>query len=80
VSLRGIGKLIAEEGTPEPTGPFIIAVTGNGNVAKGALHVLDHLPIKHITINQLHNLATDPSRQKPLLSDGKHTDICCRFG
>ena len=78
MSLRDIGKFIAEEGTPEPTGPFIIAVTGNGNVAKGALHVLDNLPIKRITVNQLHDLATDPSRQKRHLSDSKYTDICCR--
>jgi alpha-aminoadipic semialdehyde synthase len=68
--LRGIGKFITEEGTPEPTGPFVIAVTGNGNVAKGALYVLDNLPIKYIGVDQLHNLATDPSRQKRRLSDG----------
>ena len=68
--MRGIGEFIAEEGTPEPTGPFVIAVTGNGNVAKGALYVLGNLPIKHISIDQLHNLATDPSRQTGRLSDG----------
>jgi alpha-aminoadipic semialdehyde synthase len=62
-SLRRIGEFIAEEGTPEPTGPFIIAVTGNGNVAKGALHVLNNLPVRHISIGELHNLAIDPSGQ-----------------
>ena len=48
----------------------MIAVTGNGNVAKGALHVLDHLPVKRVTIDQLHKLATDPSKQTRRLSDG----------
>ena len=45
-------------------------MTGNGNVAKGALHVLDNLPIRRITVDQLHNLATDPSKQMCCLSDG----------
>ena len=37
-------------------------------MANGALHVLDNLPIKRITIDQLHNLATDPSKQMRRLS------------
>ncbi|CAG8733064.1 11885_t:CDS:2, partial [Acaulospora colombiana] len=61
-SLRNIGKIISERGTPKETGPYIVALTGNGNVSQGALSLLNELPLKHIRAEDLPTLATSKGR------------------
>ncbi|KAG9087808.1 hypothetical protein FRC06_002352 [Ceratobasidium sp. 370] len=47
-SLRRVGKHIASAGTSPALGPFVVAVTGNGNVAHGALEMLRELPVVYV--------------------------------
>ncbi len=51
--LRAVGELIRNEGLPPAMRPFVIGITGYGNVSQGAQHVLDWLPIEEITPEQL---------------------------
>ncbi|KAF8530178.1 Saccharopine dehydrogenase-domain-containing protein [Hysterangium stoloniferum] len=55
-SLRDVGDHISERGTPSSTGPFVIAVTGNGNVAQGAMSVLRELPHTNVLPEDLPKL------------------------
>ncbi|KAJ7758520.1 Saccharopine dehydrogenase-domain-containing protein [Mycena maculata] len=61
-SLREIGQRIANEGTPRKLGPFIIGLTGSGNVAQGCLSMLAELPIEPISVKDLGGLV---SQQTP---------------
>jgi alpha-aminoadipic semialdehyde synthase len=62
--LKAIGKLIAEHGTPEPLGPFVIGVTGSGNVSKGCLDMLKELPLNYVSVDQLEALVKNPGAHK----------------
>ncbi|KAK2465033.1 hypothetical protein APHAL10511_003109 [Amanita phalloides] len=61
VALREIGAKIIAQGTPKPLGPFLIGLTGNGNVAQGSLSILSELPIQLVSVNDLDTLVRDPS-------------------
>jgi saccharopine dehydrogenase (NAD+, L-lysine-forming) len=54
--LRAIGDHIRAEGLPEAMRPFVIGITGYGNVSQGAQHVLDWLPVEEIKPEQLEAL------------------------
>ncbi|KAF8752986.1 Saccharopine dehydrogenase C-terminal domain [Rhizoctonia solani] len=54
-SLRRVGKHISNAGTSPALGPFVIAVTGNGNVARGALDMLKELPVVYVKPKDLPN-------------------------
>ncbi|KAI0653120.1 Saccharopine dehydrogenase-domain-containing protein [Cubamyces menziesii] len=56
-----VGARIVSDGTPKSLGPLVIGVTGTGKVAEGCLAILEDLPIQKITIDQLHNVVTDPN-------------------
>ncbi|KDQ17415.1 hypothetical protein BOTBODRAFT_105760 [Botryobasidium botryosum FD-172 SS1] len=58
-SLRSIAEKIGKNGMPRATGPYIIAVTGNGNVATGALDLLSELPVSYITAAELPELVAN---------------------
>ncbi|KZS87672.1 hypothetical protein SISNIDRAFT_398299, partial [Sistotremastrum niveocremeum HHB9708] len=58
-ALSEIGDRIATEGTPRAIGPFVIGVTGSGNVASGVLDTLKHLPIEMCPADQLHALISN---------------------
>ncbi|KAF8646029.1 hypothetical protein AX16_007454 [Volvariella volvacea WC 439] len=58
-AFRDIGKQIASEGTPPALGPFVIGLTGNGNVAQGCLSMLEELPIQRVRVQDLHGLVTN---------------------
>ncbi|KAF6741180.1 Saccharopine dehydrogenase-domain-containing protein [Ephemerocybe angulata] len=62
--LRDLGQLVAAHGTPAPLGPFIIGVTGSGNVARGCLAMLDELPIQHIPVSALDALVRNPGTDR----------------
>ncbi|KAG8905005.1 hypothetical protein FRB99_000878 [Tulasnella sp. 403] len=59
-SLRSVGEIIATRGMPKSTGPFVIAVTGNGNVATGALDLLSELPTCFVKAEELPVLVSNP--------------------
>jgi alpha-aminoadipic semialdehyde synthase len=44
-----IGQLIAENGVPKELKPFVIGVTGYGNVSQGAQEIIGLLPVKEIS-------------------------------
>lgn len=60
-SLRSVGEIISSRGMPKSTGPFVIAVTGNGNVATGALDLLKELPTCFVKAQDLPGLVSDPA-------------------
>ncbi|KAF8674597.1 Saccharopine dehydrogenase C-terminal domain [Rhizoctonia solani] len=59
-SLRRVGKHISNAGTSPALGPFVIAVTGNGNVARGALDMLKELPVVYVKPKDLPKLVANP--------------------
>ncbi|EFI26592.1 alpha-aminoadipic semialdehyde synthase [Coprinopsis cinerea okayama7 len=62
--LRNIGGLIREYGVPEALGPFIIGLTGRGNVSQGCLSMLEELPLEHIRVKDLDALVKDPNASR----------------
>lgn len=48
-----IGQLIAENGIPHELRPFVIGVTGYGNVSQGAQEIIGLLPVKEIAAEKL---------------------------
>lgn len=55
------GEEVMAHGLPEGFGPLLFAVTGDGNVAQGALEIMDLLPVDKIPADQL---AEDNSREQ----------------
>lgn len=51
--ISNIGQLIAENGIPGELRPFVIGVTGYGNVSQGAQEILGLLPVKEISPEKL---------------------------
>lgn len=60
-ALRDVGAQITSTGTPKALGPFIIGVTGTGNVANGCLAALSELPLQHVHVKDLARLVEDPN-------------------
>ncbi|KAI5116909.1 hypothetical protein M0805_000804 [Coniferiporia weirii] len=61
-SLKHIGGIISREGTPRSMGPFVIVVTGSGQVSAGALSLLrETLPTQDISVGELPKLVEDPA-------------------
>lgn len=48
-----VGKEIAEHGLPGELTPLVIGITGYGNVSKGAQEILELLPVKEISPEEL---------------------------
>ncbi|KAK0502500.1 Saccharopine dehydrogenase-domain-containing protein [Armillaria luteobubalina] len=59
-ALHAIGERIAAEGTPKALGPFVVGLTGTGNVAEGCLSALSELPIVKVAVKDLPALVKDP--------------------
>ena len=51
--IRKVGEVIANNGLPDEMTPLVIAVTGDGNVSRGALDILNLVPGKEVTAEQL---------------------------
>ncbi len=51
--IKTVADRISENGLPEEITPMVVGITGYGNVAKGAQEILDILPVKEITPQQL---------------------------
>ena len=54
--LKEIGKKIKQKGIPEHITPLIIGFAGYGNVSKGAQEILDILPVKEISPNEINKV------------------------
>ncbi|KAF8804193.1 hypothetical protein BYT27DRAFT_7194939 [Phlegmacium glaucopus] len=80
-SLRSIGIAIANDGTPQGLGPFIIGLTGNGRVAQGCLSILSELPIQVIEVSHLESLVRSPTfnSKKVYLVHAKPEDYLVRI-
>lgn len=57
------GNEIERSGLPDSVKPLVIAVTGDGNVSKGALEILDLLPGDFISAEQLKNDDFDKNQE-----------------
>ena len=53
---KKVGKEILEKGFPEKLTPFVIGITGYGNVSNGAQEILRYFPIKEIKPEELESL------------------------
>ncbi|KAJ7459741.1 Saccharopine dehydrogenase-domain-containing protein [Mycena latifolia] len=80
-SLKEIGQRIASEGTPKKLGPFIIGLTGTGNVSNGCLSMLEELPIERISVKNLGGLVSQqaPNLRKIYLVHAKPQDYLRRL-
>ncbi|EGN97202.1 hypothetical protein SERLA73DRAFT_169625 [Serpula lacrymans var. lacrymans S7.3] len=59
-SLRAIGEAINQNGTPKSLGPFVVCVTGTGQVSQGALSILSELPVINIRVEDLPSVVNNP--------------------
>jgi len=51
-----VGEIIRKDGLPEQLSPFVVGVTGYGNVAKGAQEILSLLPVEEVSPQELISL------------------------
>ncbi len=51
--ISAIGQLIAENGIPHELRPFVIGITGYGNVSQGVQEIIGLLPVKEISPEKL---------------------------
>jgi saccharopine dehydrogenase (NAD+, L-lysine-forming) len=61
--LKIVGKEIKENGLPSSITPFIVGFSGYGNVSIGAQEILDLLPVKTITPNEIQSVFKNPSNK-----------------
>ena len=54
--ISAIGQLIAEKGIPDKLRPYVIGITGYGNVSQGVQEILGLLPVKEISPEKLLDL------------------------
>jgi len=54
-----VGEIIRKDGLPQSLSPFVVGITGYGNVSKGAQEILSLLPVKEITPEELLSLNTN---------------------
>ncbi|WP_320043654.1 bifunctional lysine ketoglutarate reductase /saccharopine dehydrogenase family protein [uncultured Desulfobacter sp.] len=51
--VKSIGETIASQGLPEQIAPLVVGFAGYGNVSQGAQQILDILPVKEISPDQI---------------------------
>jgi len=56
-SIAKVGKFIKQNGLPDEITPMIVGFTGRGNVSHGAQKILDLLPVKKITPDEVKTLS-----------------------
>ena len=62
--IKETGKKIIEKGTPDEIPPVIVCFLGKGKTSSGAQHILDLLPVREITSEQLEEVFHNGSRNK----------------
>lgn len=53
VAIKAVGSRIRREGLPPATAPLVFGFTGQGNVARGALRILQQLPVVKLQPEEL---------------------------
>ncbi len=56
-AITSVGEKIKADGLPKEICPFVVGISGYGNVSKGSQEILDLLPHKEITPDELLNLS-----------------------
>lgn len=56
-AITSVGEKIRADGLPKEICPFVVGISGYGNVSKGSQEILDLLPHKEITPDELLNLS-----------------------
>jgi alpha-aminoadipic semialdehyde synthase len=51
--IAAVGEKIRQEGLPQQLSPFVVGITGYGNVSKGAQEILSLLPVEEISPEEL---------------------------
>lgn len=59
--IRQVGIEISEKGLPPAISPLVFGITGYGNVSNGAMEILDLLPTKEISPEELVNIGDNLS-------------------
>ena len=54
--IASVGEKIKTEGLPEQLSPFVVGITGYGNVSKGAQEILSLLPVEEVSPKELLSL------------------------
>ena len=60
-AVADVGLEIAEGGLPSELQPFVVGITGYGNVSQGVQEILGLLPVKEIMVNKLTELSSRKS-------------------
>ncbi|HCP32104.1 TPA: hypothetical protein DIT45_02500 [Candidatus Acetothermia bacterium] len=58
-AIRMVGKRVKDEGLPEEITPLVVGFAGYGNVSRGAQEILDLLPVREISSQDLASLAKE---------------------
>ncbi len=66
-AVRLAGQRILEKGVPPPLAPLLVAVVGYGNVGRGAMEILDDLPVRWIDPTQVPEVASDPAADRHVI-------------
>ncbi|CAO3635887.1 unnamed protein product [Cunninghamella echinulata] len=59
LAVRNAGNIIEDQGTPKAFGPLVLAFTGHGNVANGALDIFKDLPHEFVPAEDLQKVVSD---------------------
>ncbi|MHA1211497.1 MAG: bifunctional lysine ketoglutarate reductase /saccharopine dehydrogenase family protein [Candidatus Heimdallarchaeota archaeon] len=63
-AIKEVNKVIEKDGFPEELCPIVFGFLGYGNVSQGAQSILDILPVKEITPDELEALANNPDKEE----------------
>ncbi|MCE1168431.1 MAG: hypothetical protein LWX70_10065 [Sphingobacteriia bacterium] len=66
-AVADVGLEIAENGLPSELQPFVVGITGYGNVSQGVQEILGLLPVKEIMVNRLTELRSRKSAPTNLI-------------
>jgi alpha-aminoadipic semialdehyde synthase len=66
-AVADVGLEIAEGGLPSELQPFVVGITGYGNVSQGVQEILGLLPVKEIMVNRLTELSSRKSAPTNLI-------------
>lgn len=62
LEIKKVGEMIKSSGLPKEICPFVVGISGYGNVSKGSQEILDILPHKKIMPKELSNLSGDDNK------------------
>lgn len=66
-ALRQVGQRIVEEGLPVELAPLVIGIAGYGNVSRGAQAILDQLPTRQVSPQELLSLGQEEEPERNVI-------------